>query len=119
MSAPPRFVPAECPTVTHGKTTAVDWANAPTCAVCGEIAALDLDGRCRLCWRATTLLAWALNNLDVLRDAGVDFADEPSPGIVGRHWIKPNPAAVARPRDAVTSAEPPPGSEVAIEPKTP
>lgn len=111
-----KFTPAERPTVTQGKTTTVDWENTPTCSACGEIAVLDLDGRCRPCWRATTLLAWALDNLDVLRGAGVDFADEPPSDIVGRHWIKPNPAAVARPRDSVTSAEPPPG-ELANAPK--
>lgn len=68
---------------------------------------LSVEGLCRPCWRVVVLVAVVPG----------DYAREP--GIVDRHWITPNPAAVARPRDAVTSAEPPPGSEVAIEPKTP
>lgn len=39
--------------------------------------------------------------------ASISNADGES-GIIGRHWIRPSPLVANRPRNAVTSAEPPP-----------
>lgn len=92
----PVFIPYELPQERDEYNRLI--AIYPCCEVCGDYGQVDEGKRCRPCWRATTLLAWALDNLDVLRGAGVDFADEPPSGIVGRHWIAPNPAVAARRR---------------------
>lgn len=101
MNSPSRFTPAPPLMIQWAGQTRVDTANAPTC-VCGESGPLDeVTGTCRACWRLEMALLRFM----------VDRAAEHPPGIIDRHWITPNPAAVARPRDSVTSAEPPPDGD--------